>query len=90
MTMKGWQLTGKPVEQVCAPLSPTTCRRPCGVFHYYFNKAGGLTMGQGLLGPLFPVTNFTWRETNSLADKRTAEKLAHARASNWLVMTTLR
>ena len=35
MTMKGWQLNGKEVKDVCSPV-PAHCHRPCGVYFHYF------------------------------------------------------
>lgn len=89
MTMKGWQLTGKPVEEVCST-PPEHCKRPCGVFFHFFKLAAGLVMGQGTLGPMFPATNLSWVETYSLAHEPTMIKLKEARSRRWPTITVLR
>ena len=89
MTVKGWALTGKPVDQVCS-YPPPSCQRPCGVFFHFFKLAAGLVMGKGTLGPLFPASNVSWVETYSLAHEPTMGKLTAARRERWPTATVLR
>jgi hypothetical protein len=89
MTMKGWALTGKSVDEVCSK-PPPHCARPCGVFFHFFKLAAGLVMGQGTLGPLFPASNISWVETYSLAHEPTKTKLLQARLRRWPTATVLR
>ena len=81
MTMKGWQLTGKPVEEVCSHLS---IARDRGVF-FHFSAGSWAGHGSGYTWAIVPSYQPFWWDC--LAHEPTMIQLKEARSRRWPTIT---